>query len=77
MDWPPQSPELNPIEQLWDYLDTLLRSTPQTSQAATFKMLNRHWSNISQGVLKTYVHSMPRRCKAVMKLEWTHQVLTC
>ncbi len=25
MEWPPQSSDLNPIENLWNYLDSLVR----------------------------------------------------
>ena len=28
LDWPAQSPELNPIEQLWDELERRLRARP-------------------------------------------------
>ena len=56
MDWPPQSPDLNPIEQLWDYLDRELRKEPSSSGL---------WGSIAPSVLNNYVSSM-RRCEAVI-----------
>ncbi|KAK4006990.1 hypothetical protein OUZ56_012144 [Daphnia magna] len=32
MVWPPQSPDLNPIESMWDYVDTTLNKTEWNSQ---------------------------------------------
>jgi hypothetical protein len=34
LDWPGQSPELNPIEQLWDELERRLRTRPNRPTSA-------------------------------------------
>lgn len=34
MDWPPHSPDLNPIENLWDVLEQALRSGPTLPSSA-------------------------------------------
>ena len=41
MEWPPQSPDLNPIERLWDHLDTLLRRNSQLNKKATWEFLQK------------------------------------
>ena len=34
MDWPPQSPDINPIEILWDEIDRQVRKTQITSESS-------------------------------------------
>ncbi len=60
MEWPPQSPDLNPIEQLWDHLDSVLRKNPQTNEENTWKFLEKAWSEIAKETLTTYIYSIFR-----------------
>ena len=46
MTWPPQSPDLNIIEHIWDYLDRKkVEHAPQNAEEC-FKVLQREWHNI-------------------------------
>lgn len=74
MDWPPQSPDLNPIEQLWDHLDRRLRKTPPVSVTDAWEKLAQFWGEIDKSVLQIYVHSMKRRCEAVIIAKGGHTV---
>lgn len=65
MEWPAQSPDLNPIEHLWDHLDRK-KCTKNVSSIAELKMtLQNEWQNISADVTKKLVDSVPRRLQAV------------
>jgi transposase len=69
LTWPPQSPDLNPIEHLWDELERRLRkrqSMPKTKQEL-FSALKEEWFKIEPDVLAKLVDSMPRRVQAVLK----------
>lgn len=72
MEWPPQSPDLNPIEQLWDHLDQKLRKTPPVNVADAWEKLSKYWKEIRQPILQTYAHSMKRRCQAVINAKGGH-----
>jgi len=69
LPWPPQSPDLNPIENIWDELERRVRKCVPLPKNETelFDFLQNEWSNIDQSVYCNLVESMPRRVKAVKK----------
>lgn len=66
MVWPPQSPDLNPIELLWDELDRRVRETCPTSQSDLWQILKDTWSNIRGETIKKLINRMPRLCEKVI-----------
>ncbi|KAL0151286.1 hypothetical protein M9458_053477, partial [Cirrhinus mrigala] len=68
LDWPAQSPDLNPIEHLWDELERRLRARPSrpTSVCDLTNALLKEWSKIPIKTLLNLVDSLPRRVEAVI-----------
>ena len=62
------SPDLNPIEHLWDELGRAVRKrvTDQTTLADLHELLVEEWDVIPQQRVRTLVNSMRRRCQAVI-----------
>ena len=51
MEWPAQSPDLNPIELLWEQLDRMVRRKTPSSQSILWEMLQEAWGEISSDYL--------------------------
>ena len=66
LDWPSQSPDLNPIEHLWDVLQRRCEGRFASNDKEKFQQLAEEWSNIPADVLNNLIDSMPRRCQAVI-----------
>uniref|UniRef100_A0A667ZNY4 Transposase Tc1-like domain-containing protein n=1 Tax=Myripristis murdjan TaxID=586833 RepID=A0A667ZNY4_9TELE len=68
MEWPASSPDLNPIERLWDQLGRAVRArvTNTTTLADLRQMLVEEWDAIPQQCVSRLVTSMRRRCQAVV-----------
>lgn len=62
LDWPSQSPDANPIENVWAYLKHKLRG----KRVCTLKQLTRQirliWRSLRTEYVVDLVESMPRRC---------------
>jgi len=67
--WPAQSPDLNPIENVWSLLKHAVhvrRIRPRTP-TDMITALNEEWKNTSKGYLDKLIDDMPERMKAVVK----------
>lgn len=64
---PPQSPDMNPIEHLWDVLEKRIRKHHITSKSPLKEILADEWSKIEPEVTKKLVLSMENRLKEVIK----------
>ncbi|CAG2201365.1 unnamed protein product [Mytilus edulis] len=68
LPWPSKSPDLNPIEYLWDQLDKRVRQRrppPQTLDQLR-QLLQQQWRVIPRNNIKTLIASMLMRCVAVL-----------
>nr|KAF6378858.1 hypothetical protein mMyoMyo1_009748 [Myotis myotis] len=67
--WPPQSPDLNPIEHLWDEVKRAIRQlVPQPSNLTELdSAVHQAWCQIPRITFQHLVESMPRRIAAVLK----------
>ncbi len=76
MEWPPNSPDMNPIENLWAHLklelhrrypDTnSLQGSPDAIKTILKTRLNEVWWQIGEEVLRNLIDSMPQRVRALL-----------
>lgn len=70
LDWPAQSPDLNPIENAWATLKKRLFSKyerPPNGMLALWDRVHETWYALTKEELQKYFESMPNRCREVIK----------
>ena len=67
MTWPPQSPDCNPIEILWDHLDREVRKNPPRGKNDLWSSIKTIWSTVDGQYLQKLCDRLPRICQAIIK----------
>jgi transposase len=69
LEWPSQSPDLNPIELLWEEMDREIKKRKPSSLAALEQIAREVWQQISEETLLKLIYRLPNLCKAVIDAE--------
>ncbi|GFY34773.1 transposable element Tcb2 transposase [Trichonephila clavipes] len=74
MEWPASSPDLNPIEHVWDMFGRRIAARPRPP--ATVRDLEiallEEWNSIPQSLIDNIIASMANRCAAVLAVRGDH-----
>ncbi len=78
LDWPANSPDLNPIENLWGIVKRKMRDTRPNNADELKATVKETWASIPPQQCHKLITSMPRRIEAVIKAKgaptkyWAH-----
>ncbi|GFW10566.1 transposable element Tcb2 transposase [Trichonephila clavipes] len=74
MEWPVYSPDLNPIEHVWDMLGLRIAARPRPP--ATVRDLEiallEEWNSIPQSLIDNHIATMANKCAAVLAVRGDH-----
>ena len=74
LPWPAVSPDMNPIEHIWDYLGRKIQARGNVHNLRDLEnALIQEWNNIPNVVIKRYVRSP---CCLHQQSRWSHSILT-
>ncbi len=75
LPWPARSPDLSPIEHVWDFIGRRLHADyeyPPATVDQLFERLVEQWENITADTLVNLIHSMPDRIKSCITSRGGH-----
>ena len=75
MEWLAQSPDMNPIENVWKLLNERAKEKNPRNVEELWTNLKSEWEKISVDECKLLILSCSKRCQAVIESKGLHQVL--
>ena len=73
MNWPWRSPDLSPIEHIWDELKRNIRKNHNPQSLRELRQaIEREWDNLPEQTVQRYVNSMRNHCLAVVTANGGH-----
>ena len=69
LEWPSQSPDLNPIENLWQDLKIAVHRHSPSNQTKLELFCKEEWANISVSICASLVRIYPERLAAVIAVK--------
>jgi transposase len=72
IDWPANSPDLNPIENVWGMLKRRVEMQQPKNIEELIKVFMDEWNRLDKSVVINLIHSMKSRCKAVISANGDH-----
>jgi len=70
--WPANSPDLNPIENLWGWMKRKMAPLKRTSLEDWRSKLEKLWEEVPIELLENLVLSMPHRIEACIQAKGGH-----
>ena len=72
MEWPAQSPDINPIENVWKLLNERAKEKNPRNIAKLWTNLKGEWEKIFISDCKTLICSCSKRCQAIIESKGLH-----
>lgn len=71
-DWPPYSPELNPIEHVWSWMAAFVNSQGPINRSELKRAIRMAWQKIPQSTIKSYIAHLPTVCRQIIDAGGDH-----
>ena len=72
LDWPTQSPDINPIEHVWKRLKKQFSTIKSKNLDELRKNIEKEFKEIDKNFIHELILSMPRRIQALIKAKGGH-----
>ena len=72
LDFPPYSPDLNPIENLWNAMQRAVDEHRCETMEELQEVVAAEWDKVSKNLMRQLSNSMPARCQAVINAHGWH-----
>ena len=69
LDWPPMSPDLNPIENLWAIIKKRIEKLDPSTKSDLKEVIEEIWNGIDHELIKSLIKSMKKRLQECIAKE--------